>query len=114
MSFFYGRWDYLIVDSSSTYILISYAHIFRNATIILNQPNLRGVADTFKEQVAEALGNPDDIEMYPHVGCSFDACCSYEDSEDSKDIKMYHKECTCPQKKRYMCGGGHRIPPRPP
>jgi len=104
---------HLIVDSSSTYILISYARIFCN-TIILNQPNLRGVADTFKEQVAEALGNPDDIEMYPHVGCSFDACCSYEDSEDSEDIKMYHKRCTCPQKKRYMCGGGHRIPPRPP
>ena len=67
----------------------------------LNQPNLRGVAATFKEQVAKALGNPDDIKMYPHVGCSFDACCSYEDSEDSEDIKMYHRECTC----EYDCDG---------
>ena len=27
----------------------------------MNQPNLRGVTDLFKEQVAEALGNYDDI-----------------------------------------------------
>lgn len=95
---------YLIVDSSSTYILTSYARIFCNTTIILNQPNLRGVANTFKEQVAKALGNPDDIKMYRKEGCSFEICCGYEDSEDSEDIKMYEKVCTCPG--QIDCDGG--------
>ena len=71
---------------------------------ILNQPNLRGVADTFKEQVAEALGNPDDIKMYQR--CDYDACCEYEDDEDSEDIKMLSGKCSCPWKKHEMCGEG--------
>ena len=57
------------IDSSSTYILISYAHIahiFCNKPIIFNQPNLRGVADVlehgtndfnFEEQVTQFMAN---------------------------------------------------------
>ena len=82
MSFFLIDDEILIVDSSSTYILISYAHIFCN-TIILNQPNLRGVADTFKEQVAKALGNPDDIEMYQRECAHCEDCEGVDEESDS-------------------------------
>jgi len=38
--------------------------------------------------------------------CTFDACCEYEDDEDSEDIKMLSGKCSCPWKKQEMCGGG--------